>query len=162
MFTISTVREAKFENLPQIRRERELRDGSIILYRRAWSFFTMSGVTPRLVLVRPHQSRVLIGLKCSLGTLLFGWWSLHGLVATPRALAHNLSGGLDVTRIYAGPPPPVPGSREAEEFYRGLQVAMDRIEARARVGIAITLIIAATLVVLVVRYVLREGEQARP
>jgi hypothetical protein len=162
MFTISSVREAAFDNLPQIRQERERWGGSIILYKHAWSLISFSGSYPELVLVHPHQSRVPAGLKCSLGTLLFGWWSFAGLFATPRALAHNLSGGLDVTRIYAGPPPPIPGSKEAEEFYRGLQIACNRIEARARVGIGITLVLAVALFVLLFRFVLQYDVQPKP
>ncbi|HUJ45387.1 MAG TPA: hypothetical protein VLW52_17460 [Opitutaceae bacterium] len=162
MFTIRSVREAEFDNLPQIRRERELWGGSIILYRRAWSFVTLSGSAPQLMLVRPHQSRVIAGLKCSLGTLLFGWWSFAGLLSTPRALAHNLSGGLDVTRIYAGPPPPVPGSKEAEELYRELQIASDRIEARGRVGIVITIVLALILFILLVGFVLHYDVPPKP
>ena len=136
--------------------------GSIILYKHAWSLITFSGSYPELVLVRPYQSRVLAGLRCSLGTLLFGWWSFASLFATPRALAHNLSGGLDVTRIYAGPPPPVPGSKEAEKLYRELQIASDRIETRARVGIVITLVLALALFILLVRFVLQYDVQQKP
>jgi hypothetical protein len=33
----------------------------------------------------------------SLGTLLLGWWSLHGLIWTPGALFNNLRGGREGT-----------------------------------------------------------------
>src|SRR5947208_5566617 len=103
MFTFKSVTQAKFDNLAQIRRERERWGGSIVLYKSAWAFFTFSGVYPRLALVHPKRNRSLVGLRESVRTLLLGWWSIHGIFNVPKVLAHNLSGGIDVTRIFAGP-----------------------------------------------------------
>ncbi len=44
--------------------------------------------------VDPMGARVAV---YSLGTLLLGWWSIHGLFWTPGALFHNLRGGREGT-----------------------------------------------------------------
>lgn len=48
--------------------------------------------------VRGRADGVLTGLGYTLGTALFGWWSIHGIFLTPYYLARNVIGGRDVTQ----------------------------------------------------------------
>ena len=58
---------------------------------------TFHGETDILV-VRGWLDGVRMGFWCTLGTLLFGWWGLHGLYLTPFYLFLNLMGGRDLTQ----------------------------------------------------------------
>jgi hypothetical protein len=153
MFSFNSVYPAEFKNLAEIRKERERWGGSIVLYRQAWSFFSMNGTYPELILVLPTQSRTMVGLKRSLRTFFFGWWSFGGLLATPAALAHNLCGGVDVTAIYAGPPPPVPGTHAAQELEDKLKRESQKIDALRPLFTVAGLAFAGLVVYAFFRYV---------
>jgi hypothetical protein len=61
------------------------------------SFLVVGFRLPSRVLIEgvdPMGGRV---AAYTLGTLLLGWWSLHGLFWTPGALFHNLRGGREGT-----------------------------------------------------------------
>lgn len=75
--------------------------GRLILYRRMWSAFVVSAGQNRIEHLSPHQSRVLAGLKHSAFTLLFGIWSISGLLAVPLVLIINSRGGVDVTARFS-------------------------------------------------------------
>jgi hypothetical protein len=100
MIHFSINKRAEFTNIDQVRAACRERGGSAILYRNVWSLFAISESQPRLVHVHTYESRVLVGFRESLRTLWAGWWSLSGSLQTGMALAHNLSGGIDVTYLY--------------------------------------------------------------
>jgi hypothetical protein len=57
----------------------------------------MSRKSNHFVWVPADANRVMRSLPDTLATLIFGWWSLFGMVWTVGALVRNLSGGRDVT-----------------------------------------------------------------
>jgi hypothetical protein len=48
--------------------------------------------------LRPGQSPVVKGFPYALLSLAFGWWTLSGLLRTPKAILQALRGGKDITQ----------------------------------------------------------------
>lgn len=92
----------EFKNLPELREKLKCSGGRLVIYHNVWSLFAISSLEPRLIHVAQHESRIQVGIRQSRRTLWAGWWSLTGAIQTGMALAHNLSGGLDVTYLYGG------------------------------------------------------------
>lgn len=86
--------------------------GQIRLYYRVFSLLFFTSTKPVFVWLPPGRSPHLMGLFRSIPTLLFGWWSLPGLVFSPFSLAHNIMGGCDTTELFQWPPP-LPSAQEA-------------------------------------------------
>ncbi len=73
---------------------------SFILYNYVVSLVYVSFLlTSRVHVLRDGESRVTPGLLYSLEVLLLGWWSLHGIVFSLRALTRNFRGGIDVSEM---------------------------------------------------------------
>jgi hypothetical protein len=99
------------ENLDIVRGQQQREGGRIVHYRDVRSYLVMSKSKPILRWVAEGRSPSLEGLKASRSTLLFGWWSLPGLIDTIESLTHNVCGGVDVTQLY-GQSAPAPDSSE--------------------------------------------------
>ncbi len=95
-FTYSSGRPIRY--LPKLLKKYNKRGGSIIEFQRVVSCFILSRKSSHYVWVPPNGNPALRSLPDTITTLLFGWWSLHGLFWTIEVLFTNLAGGRDATR----------------------------------------------------------------
>jgi hypothetical protein len=92
----------------------------------------------KVLRLRPGQNAALAGAPYTFLTLLFGWWSITGFVSSVRALANNLSGGLELS------------SKQSTQRPRPIQAELQRKETRIQLmtlGVLLAILGAILVVV---------------
>lgn len=98
--------------------------------------------------VPPGGSPIAAGMRHTLFTAAFGWWSIMGWMITPAIIINNLLGGIDVTRVLAGDQPDEAALAVA---YRDLERSEKRQQAGG--GRFVVAHFSSNHVLLVVRFV---------
>jgi hypothetical protein len=108
MIPIYWTERASIPNLHDLLEKVRQHGGSIVEYQRVFGIIVFTRTFPVFEWVPPHASRKTAGLKHVLFCAALGWWSVTGLFWTPAALIKNLTGGVDLTKVFTQPPP-LPG-----------------------------------------------------
>lgn len=130
-------------NLPELQERVARYGGRIIAYQRVLSAIVGSVATTEHEWVPPGTGAVRGGLKHTLVTLFFGWWSFAGFFWTITALIHNLGGGHDMTPLLA------PGPTTT---YEEQQHALERMERAGDRTAAVMLVVILGVFAVLVRY----------
>lgn len=105
MVSIHKVYYPDEKNLKVLIDKQKIHGGTLIEYHTVFSFVFISISNYKVLLVPKQKSRIVQGLILSIPTLLLGWWSIHGLVWTLKAIVQNILGGVNLTNKYSNEKP---------------------------------------------------------
>jgi hypothetical protein len=141
MVSLTDNTNRPIENLPELLRCYQSGGGMIVSYQRVGSAIFFSQKTTHFVWVSPREGRIAKSLPYTIFTLIFGWWSLHGLVWTLQALTHNFRGGDDVTEAI------LESTRGIELHEIEAQVAAEKKAERKKNLVVVSIVIVAVTVI---------------